>query len=148
MKGNGHDAMDLFGGLTPVSRFPAERIRAATCAARIARAVAEAIKNSSMSRADIAKAMSEHLGESVTPGMLDQYTSTANERNNIPAHRLMALVAVTGDVRVLNAALQDTAFIAIGTAYEPLLRRELAKEARDQLDRAINDADTQWRASK
>ncbi|MFH0299803.1 hypothetical protein AAFX91_21730 [Bradyrhizobium sp. 31Argb] len=146
MKGNGQ--LDLFGGLTPVDRFPADRIRAATCAARIARAVAEAIKNASMSRADIAKAMSEHLGESVTPGMLDQYTSTANERNNIPAHRLIALVAVIGDVRVLNAALQDTAFVAIDTAYEPLLRRELAKEARDQLDRAINDADTQWRAAR
>ncbi|UGA45976.1 hypothetical protein HU230_0008035 [Bradyrhizobium quebecense] len=134
--------------MTPVKHFPAERIRAANYPSRIARAVAEAIKESTMSRADIAKAMSASLGENVTPGMLDQYTSTANERNNIPAHRLIALVAVTGDVRVINAALQDTSFIAIDKSFEPLIRRELARERLAEVQREIDEAEAQWRAGK
>lgn len=136
--------------MTSVKHFPEERIRAASYPARIARAVAEAIKQSPLSRADIAKRMSEHLGagETVTPGMLDQYTSTANEKNNIPAHRLFALVAVTGDVRVLNAALQDTGFIAIDKSFEPLIRRELARERLAEAQREIDEAEAQWRATR
>src|SRR5262245_54545774 len=98
------DTVDLFKAYSPapaVERFSAERVRASRASSRIARAVAEAIKVSKLSRDDIAKEMSNYLGESVTVAMLDQYTSTANEKNNIPAHRLIALVAVTGDIRVL-----------------------------------------------
>lgn len=145
------DTADLFRDYTPapvVERFSEDRVRAARCSARIARAVAEAIKQSRKSRPDVAKAMSEYLGEDISVAMLDQYTSTANERNNIPAHRLMALIAVTGDVRVVNAALQDTPFVAIDARFEPLIRRELAREARDRIEREINSADAQWRASK
>lgn len=142
---------DLFTDYTPapvVERFAPERVRAARAATRIARSVAEAIKQSKRSRAQVAADMSDYLGEAVTAAMLDQYTSTANEKNNIPAHRLIALVAVTGDVRPINAALADTAFVAIDARFEPLIRREMAKEARDRLDREIDSADAQWRARK
>jgi hypothetical protein len=142
---------DLFQAFVPapvVERFSAERVRAASCSARIARAVAEAIKQSHKSRADVANEMSVCLGEEISVAMLDQYTSTANEKNNIPAHRLVALLAVTGDVRVINAALQDTTFVAVDAKFEPLIRREMAKEARDRLDREIAAADAQWKVSK
>src|SRR5258708_6613983 len=102
---------DLFGDFTPptvVERFLPERIRAASPAARVKRIVSEAIRDFGRSRGEIAKAMTDYLGESVTPAMLDQYTSTANEGHNIPAYRLAALLAVTGDVRIANALLADT----------------------------------------
>lgn len=142
---------DLFRDFTPapvVERFSPERVRAARASSRIARAVAEAIKQSRKSRADVAKAMSEYLGENISAAMLDQYTSTANETNNIPAHRLVALLAVTGDVRVINAALQDSPFVAIDARYEPLIRREMLKEAGDRIAREQATADAQWRASR
>lgn len=142
---------DLFRDFTPppvVERYSIERVRAARASARIAQAVREAIKESGFSRDIIALRMSEQLGETVTGCMLDQYTSTANERHNIPAHRLIALLAVTGDLRLINAALHDTGFVAIDARYEPLIRREMAKEARDRLDREINAADAQWRAGR
>jgi hypothetical protein len=142
---------DLFSDYIPapvVERFSPERVRGARCSGRIARAAAEAIRESRLSRDAIAQEMSEYLGESITTAMLDQYTSTANEKNNIPAHRLIALVAVTGDVRVINTALQDTSFVAVDARFEPLIRREMAKDARDRLDREIATADAQWKVKK
>jgi hypothetical protein len=142
---------DLFRDFTPapvVMRFSPERVRAARASARISRAVAEAIKQSRRSRGQIALAMSAYLGEDVSAAMLDQYTSTANDKNNIPAHRLIALLAVTGDARVINAALHDTSLVAVDAKFEPLIRREMAKEARDRLDREISAADAQWRVNK
>jgi hypothetical protein len=143
--------VDLFSEFAPapvVERFSPERVRASRASARIARAVAEAIKEMGAERSVVAQMMSEHLGERVTAAMLDQYTSTANERNNIPAHRLIALLAITGDVRIVNAALHDTGFIALSAKYEPLIRREMLKEAGEKLAREQAAADAQWRAKR
>jgi hypothetical protein len=142
---------DLFRDYSPapvVERFAEERVRTAKASSRIARAAAEAIKESKLSRENIAREMSAYLGEPVTTAMLDQYTSTANDKHNIPAHRLVALIAVTADIRIINAALHGTDFVAVDAKFEPLIRRELAKEARDRLEREANAADAQWRASK
>lgn len=142
---------DLFRDFTPpsvVERYSPERVRAVRCSARVKRAVAEAIKDSGRSRDVIAELMSQELGERVTVGMLDQYTSTANESHNIPAHRLVALFSVTADVRLINALLADTSVIAVDAKYEALIRREMAKEMRDKLDREIGAADAQWKAGR
>lgn len=142
---------DLFGAFTAptiVEQFAPERVRATSCSARIKRAAAEAIHDCSMGRKAIAQAMSDFLGEPVTAAMLDQYTSPAAESHNISAHRLVALLVVTGDVRLMNGALHDTGVIAVSAKYEPLIRREMAKEARDRLDRQIDAADAQWRVNK
>jgi hypothetical protein len=142
---------DLFNDYVPapvVARFSQERVKAASCSARIARAVAEAIRESALSRAEIAAAMTAYLGERINAAMLDQYTSTANDKNNISAHRLIALLAVTSDVRIVNAALHETGFVAVDGRFEPLIYREMAKEARDRIDGEISAADAQWRASR
>lgn len=132
-----------------VDRFEAERVRSPKVASRIAKAIAAAITDSGQSREQIASGMAAFLDESVTAGTLYQYSSEANLKNNMPAHRLIALAMVTGDARVLNAALEGTPFVAIEAKYEPLLRREVRKEQlRDFLEGEIKDADEQWRASK
>lgn len=132
-----------------VDRFADERVRSPKVASRISKAVAAAIKDSGQSREQIAAGMTAFLDESVTAGTLYQYSSEANERNNIPAHRLIALAMVTGDARLLNAALEGTPFVAVEAKYEPLLRREVRKEQlADLLRSEIADADAQWRASK
>ena len=108
--------VDMFSEYAPpevVERFAPERVRAAKCSARIARAAAEAIRDSKHSRDIIAQLMADYLGEHISVAMLDQYTSTANEKNNIPAHRLIALFVVTRDVRLINALLADTDVVAI-----------------------------------
>ena len=143
--------VDMFSEYAPpevVERFAPERVRAAKCSARIARAAAEAIRESKHARDVIAQLMADYLGEHISVAMLDQYTSTANEKNNIPAHRLIALFVVTRDVRLINALLADTDVVAISARYEALIRREMAREARDRLDREIHAADAEWRAGR
>lgn len=142
---------DLFRDFTPppvVARYDADRVRAATMTMRVARAVSEALKTSGRSRDVIAHLMSEWLGETVQPSMLDAYASAAREKHNIPAHRLIALAAVTQDARLINALLTDTGLIAVDAKYEALIRREMAKEARDRLDREIAAADATWKAGR
>lgn len=142
---------DLFRDFTPppvVARYDAERVRAATMTMRLARAVSEALKNSGRARNIVAHLMSEWLGESVSEAMLGQYASPANDKHNIPAHRLIALAAVTKDARLINALLADTGLIAVDEKYEALIRREMAKEARDRLDREIAAADATWKAGR
>lgn len=142
---------DLFRDFAPapvVDRYSVERVRAARLSARIKRAVAETIRDSGRSREVLAHLMSEHLDERITAAMLDQYTSTANEGHNIPAHRLIALLLVTGDTRLVNALLADTDLIAVDAKYEALIYREMAKEKRDQLEREIAAADAKWRAGR
>lgn len=132
-----------------VDRFADERVRSPKVASRIAKAVAAAITDSGQSREQIAAGMSAFLDESVTPGTLYQYSSEANQKNNIPAHRLIALAMVTGDARLLNAALEGTPFVAIDATYEPLLRREVRREQmREFFETEIADADAKWRARK
>lgn len=140
------DLFPLKSTLPPiVQRFAAERVRAARASGRIARAVAEAIKESAKSRGEIAAEMSEYLGETVTAAMLDQYTSLANEKNNMPAHRLVALLFATSDIRIVNAMLCGTGFIALDGKYEALIRRELLKEDIEHKRAEIAAADLQWR---
>jgi transcriptional regulator with XRE-family HTH domain len=132
-----------------VDRFEAERVRSPMVANRISKAVAAAMKDSGLSREQIAESMSVELEESVTAGTLTQYSSEANQRNNIPAHRLIALAKVTRDARLLNAALEGTGLIAVDARYEPLLCREVRKEQLKQLlEGEIKDFDEQWRATK
>lgn len=131
-----------------VERFEPERMRAATVAMRLARAISEALKASGRSRAEIAAEMSDYLGDTVTEQMLHQYAAPSNERHTIPAHRLLALYSVTGDARLINAVLAGSGLIAVADKYEVLIRRELAKEARERLDREIAATDAQWRAKQ
>ena len=131
-----------------VARFMPDRIRASTAAGRISRVISESIRDSAKSREEIAREMSACLGETITVAMLDQYSSTANEKNNMPAHRLVALLSVTSDVRIVNALLADTGFIAVDGKYEALIRRETLREHQHQVQQQIEAADLQWRTSR
>lgn len=131
-----------------VARYEPERVRAATITMRVARAISEALKNDGRSRADIAREMSTYLGDTVTEAMINQYASPSNDKHNIPAHRLLALLAVTKDARLINTVLDGTGLVAVHEKYEALIRREMAKEARERLDREIAAADAHWRANQ
>lgn len=111
----------------------------------LARAVAETLREQTMPRGEIAAAMTEWLGERVTEAMLNQYASQANDKHNIPAHRLVALAVITKDARLLNALCAEAGLIAIPASFESLIRRELAKEAAEKLTREAQAADAQWR---
>lgn len=72
----------------------------------IASKVARALKDDVRSREIIAAAMSELLNEEVTRWMLDAYASPARDTHNMPTHRFLALITVTGRIDLLDQAMR------------------------------------------
>lgn len=96
--------LDLFSWEPPkiVRRFEEPEVRAASLLARIAHAVSATMKATEISREEIAQRMSAWLGEDVSVHMLNAYASEAREGHTISYLRLLALVHVTGDTRLLQ----------------------------------------------
>jgi hypothetical protein len=78
-----------------------------------AAAVSTVLHEEIADRYEIAKRMSFLLDEEVSKLMLDGYSSPAREDHNIPAHRLLALIAVTGRLDVLDGLLRRAGFAAL-----------------------------------
>lgn len=89
-----------------VERFDEGSVRAASLRARIARAVSQTLKDCDLSREEVAAAMSEWLGEEVSLHMLQAYCSQAREEHTINFLRVVALVHVTQDARLLQLAAE------------------------------------------
>lgn len=143
--------LDLFRDFTPqpvVARFEESSVRAGTLSARLSRAVSRCLDECGIPRDEVARRMSDFLGEKVPVSMLDAYASQAKTQHQISAIRLVALASVTGDERPLNALLNAADMIAVPLRYEALLKREKAKELREELDREIAAADAEWRSKR
>ncbi len=92
----------------------------------VAAAVATALKEDTRPREVVAGAMSALLGEPVTKLMLDAYASEARDQHNIPAHRALALVAVTERFDLLDAlARRIGAAILVGEELHAARRGHL-----------------------
>lgn len=130
--------LDLLEDWTPpeaVHRFEDERVRASGLRHKIARAVSETLRDSSLTRDTIADKMSEWLGEEVTRNMLDAYASLAREAHTIPYLRLLALTHVTGDVRLLQMGAELFAHIVVDVKYQEWIRVGQEADRRDQARR-------------
>jgi hypothetical protein len=126
---------DLFAdGLFPV-RAPAEPVPAMDFNVRIAQAISRALKESPLSRAQIAASMSEMLGEDVSAHMLNAYASPAREEHRISLVRFKALARVTGCVWLWEAAVKGDGLTLL-QGEEALLAQigavEQQKKALDQ----------------
>ncbi|SMH42165.1 hypothetical protein [Mesorhizobium australicum] len=142
---------DLFRDYQPepvVERFDAQAVQAWSISGRLSKAVALTMDESGMSRSEIAAEMTEMTKASVSKAMLDGYASQAREQHSISAVRLAALVAITGDARALNVLLADAGLVAVPQKYEALLRREMAREARERAARDEQAFDAEWRARR
>lgn len=98
--------------------------------AMIAAAVGTVLKNDTRSRQEIAGAMSALLGEEISALMLDAYASEARGNHNIPTHRALALVSVTGRFDVMDAFVRR-----IGAAL--LVGEEIHTAQLGHIDRQI-----------
>ncbi|MBP5857257.1 DNA transposition protein [Marivibrio halodurans] len=147
-RGGDDRTLDLLAWQPPEpQRYAEERVRTATLRDRISRAVSETLKDCEQTRADVARAMGEWLGEDVSENMLNAYASQGREEHTIPYLRLLALVQVTGDTRLLQlgAELFDTTvienrlkpFIEIGMRFD---RRNRAVAIAQEEDREIDVA--------
>ncbi|ANK79418.1 MAG: hypothetical protein TEF_00395 [Rhizobiales bacterium NRL2] len=129
--------MDLFAWEPPklVARYDEQRVRAADLRIRIARAISETLNDCDLDRSEVAKAMSEWLGEPVSKSTLDAYASPAKEEHTISYLRLMALVHVTGDRRLLQIAAEPLGWSVIEDRWLPWVEVGQLADAKEDLDR-------------
>ena len=119
-------------------RFEEERIRAATINGRICMAVSAALKDCTLSRADVALRMSAYLGERVSEAMLNAYASQGREDHVIPLTRFMALLHVTRDRRLLEMIAEPFGWAAIDRKYLPLIDLAAINERQEELRQQAN----------
>jgi len=124
----------------PVKSFPADRVRAASLAATIARGVSEALKRSGQDRDQVAKSMAEYLGESVSPNMLDKYASEAAEEHVINVVRFMALVHATKSRELIQMLAEPFGWAVVEQRHLDAIQLAAALEERERLNRDIDEA--------
>ncbi|MGQ3074371.1 MAG: DNA transposition protein [Ferrovibrionaceae bacterium] len=112
-------------------------IRAASIAARYCRAMKLALDRCGRSRADIAAAMSEYLGEAVTENMLNRYLSEAAEDHTINVIRFEALIHATEQWELLAVQPERFGFAVIPAKYLHLIEAiQLEEKAAEMARRA------------
>lgn len=129
----------------PEVGFVKEDVRGASLSARFAKAISLSLKDCGKSRAAIAGAMSEYLGENISPHMLDAYASEAREAHVINVVRLAALVHATGDYRLLALLPELFGLIVVEKKYRHWINAAVAKDKAEELHRL---ADAELRAAK
>lgn len=143
--------LDLFAGLDPcepkVKRFEEVVTRAATLRATIARAVSAAMKEYGKPRAEIAAEMAASLGEDVTENMLNAYASEAREGHTIPYVRLLALVLITGDARLLQLGAEMINHVVADARYLSWIKVGMEADRREQITKAAAEADKDFELS-
>lgn len=112
----------------PAISYEKGEVKGATLDVRIAAAVSKSMKDSELSRAEIAKLMSAHLGETVTETHLNNYASPAKKDHRIPAARLIALAKVLQDPRLLSIGAEDIDCIVVPMQHGRLIKLSLLNE--------------------
>jgi hypothetical protein len=118
-------------------------IRAATLDSRIALSVSVTLKECSETREDIAALMTNYLGEdegTVTANMLNAYASQARNTHQISVIRLVALCAVTGDVRPLALLAEHLGFAVVEPRYVHFVKAQMLRDRSKELA-ALADAE-------
>jgi hypothetical protein len=117
-------------------RFQPGQIRGATFGAKIALAVAATLKEATADREEIAAQMTRYLGEeegAVTENMLNAYASEARITHQISALRLLALCAVTEDMRLLGLIAEELGFAVVEQKYVGLIEAAQAEAKAEEL---------------
>lgn len=131
-----------------VERFEESAVRAASLRTRIAKAVSETLRSSDLSRQETARRMSDWLGEEVSKHILDAYASEARDAHTIPYIRLLALVQVTGDVRLLQVGAEIFGRSVIDDRYLDWIEVGQLSEHKDAVGRALDAARRRVRRSR
>ncbi|MBI1262980.1 MAG: DNA transposition protein [Rhizobiales bacterium] len=121
-----------------IERFEDVNVRAASMRSRIAKGVAVTLNDAALERKEIAKRMSDWLGESVTANMLNAYASESRSEHSISYLRLLALVTVTQDPRLLQLGSELIGHSVISDRYLPWVEVGQLADKKDEIDRAFD----------
>ena len=132
------DQMELLGWEPPHASvaFEPALVRAHGVRESLCRAIAAALKDAAsagLSRADIAGAMGEFLGATISKAMLDAYASQAREGHTISLTRFVALLHATGDRRLLELLAEPLGWTVIERRYLPMIELAAVQARQDEL---------------
>jgi len=131
---------DLFAWQPPkvVAAYAPEKVRAASLAASLSKAVSASLKECGKDREQVAREMAAYLGEAVSADMLDKYASEAAESHIINVVRFIGLVATTRDRRLLELIAAQFDWAVIERKYLPAIDYATLLEQRAEIDRAAD----------
>ena len=99
---------------------------------KIARLIAHALRHARdehrLTRPDVAGRMSEYLGRTVSPAMLDKWSSEGSEDHRISLDAFIALVDATGAQGLLGFVPGEFGLVVIEQEYAELIRLHLIRE--------------------
>ncbi len=122
---------------SPVVAYVVDRVKASTLARTISKAVSETLKSCGRTRAEVAEAMTDYLGETVTENVLNAYASESRDDLIINITRLDALLATTKDRRLLELIAARHGWAVIERRHLPAIEMAEMMEARARMDSEI-----------
>lgn len=131
----------------PVARFPAESVRAATLASKVAKAMALALKGCGKCREHVAREMSAYLGETVSLAMLNAYVSEARTSHAISMPRFAALVHATQDLRLLAILPELFGCAVIDERFLPAIEDAVLDDKIEELTQRKKMARKRWKGA-
>jgi len=139
--------LDLLSWQPPdvAESFEPERVRGHSDRIRMARAYAEAIKESGLSRDDIHADMVAHMGFEFSRNTLDRVTAPSSDAHEFTVSKLIAFLRAVPDLRVANELLKGTGFAAIPEQYLAAIEEAICLDQKEQLDDRIRRARRSWK---
>lgn len=119
---------------------------------RIARIVGRALRDArderGLGRADAAREIAEHLGRSISPAMLDKWSSEGSAEHRIPLDAFIALIRVTGADDLIGFIPSMFGFAAVPERYAGLIELHLIEEHEADIAARKTALQAKWRARR
>ncbi|WP_299440247.1 DNA transposition protein [uncultured Rhodospira sp.] len=112
---------------------------------RIAQAVSRTLSDDGRSREEIAEAMGAVLGHRMPKNTLDGYAAPSRGDHAISLARAIALMEVTGDVRVVAQELRRLGYAVIPDRYLGAVEEAMTAEQIEHLEAKRKIARRAWR---
>jgi len=106
--------------------------------AQLCNAMKLALAECGKSRKEVAAAMSEYLGESVSKAMLDAYVSEGRDTHTINVVRVAAFIDATGDMRLLALLPKLFGHAVVAEKYVGCIRLAMLEEHRRDIEREVD----------
>lgn len=104
---------------------------------KIARLIGQALRDArdeGRTRAAVARSMSDYLGRTISEAMLNKWSSEGSEDHRIPLDAFIALVDATGARDLLGFAPGEFGLTVIASEYAELIRLQLIRDKRQELE--------------
>jgi hypothetical protein len=130
--------MDLLAYTSPVAAFEPSRVRGATLAATLAKAISAALKACGKSRDQVAHDLGEYLGDPLEKSTLDKWASEANEGYLPTIVRFIGLIHATKSRALLQVIADHFGWAVIDKKYLPAIEYAALSARKEELDRHLS----------